>query len=183
MENRAPSRPVWVDEREAEMRDTVDSPATSHVGDYGDAFPHSTRVFVEGRDGVRVPFREIALSGGEPPLRVYDTSGPRSHDVREGLPALRAEWIRARGGVETVSRSYRPISGIASVELPTGLSRRTLRGTGSVTQMSYARRVRSRPRWSSSRSARGCRPSSSATRSRAAGRSSRRTSITPSSSR
>ena len=30
--------------------------------------------------------REIALSGGEPPLRVYDTSGPQGFDVREGLP-------------------------------------------------------------------------------------------------
>ena len=43
--------------------------------------------------------REIALSGGEPPLRVYDTSGPQGGDVREGLPALRRPWIEARGGV------------------------------------------------------------------------------------
>jgi phosphomethylpyrimidine synthase len=125
---------------EDEMRAPLDSPKTSHVGDYGDAFPHSTRVLVEGRDGIRVPFREIALSGGEPPLRVYDTSGPRDHDVREGLPALRAKWIRGRGGIETVSRSYRPIAGVQSVELPDGLARRTLRGTGNVTQMHYARR-------------------------------------------
>src|SRR5437588_503733 len=40
--------------------------------------------------------REIALSGGEPPLRVYDTSGPQDHDVTVGLPKLRASWIRAR---------------------------------------------------------------------------------------
>src|SRR5215218_4681327 len=88
------------------MTALADSPATAHVGDYGDSFPHSTRVLVEGRHGIRVPFREIALSGGEPPLRVYDTSGPRDHDVRDGLPALRAEWIRARGGIESVERSY-----------------------------------------------------------------------------
>src|SRR4051812_10289674 len=87
----------------------ADSPATSHVGDYGDAFPHSTRVHVNGRDGIRVPFREIALSGGEPPLRVYDTSGPRTHDVLEGLPALREQWISARGSVVEVSRSYKPL--------------------------------------------------------------------------
>ena len=37
--------------------------------------------------------REIALSGGEPPLRVYDTSGPRGRDVREGLPSVREAWI------------------------------------------------------------------------------------------
>src|SRR4029450_1448383 len=45
------------------------------AGDYGDAFPNSRKVYVEGRAGevaVAVPMREIALSGGEPPLRVYD---------------------------------------------------------------------------------------------------------------
>jgi phosphomethylpyrimidine synthase len=122
------------------MRPVLDSPVTTHVGDYGDAFPHSTRVHVEGRDGIRVPFREIALSAGEPPLRVYDTSGPRHLDVREGLPALRGEWIRARGAVETVQRSYVPIPGTKTAELPSGLHRPTLRGTSSVTQMTYARR-------------------------------------------
>ena len=40
-----------------------------------------------------------------PPVRVYDTSGPwtdpeQKHDVRDGLPALRREWIVARGDVE-----------------------------------------------------------------------------------
>ena len=59
------------------------------AGDYGNAFPNSRKVYVEGRAGdlsVAVPMREIALSGGEPPLRVYDTSGPRGVDVRQGLP-------------------------------------------------------------------------------------------------
>src|SRR4051812_19518885 len=125
---------------EVEMRDTLDSPATVHVGDYGDSFPHSTRVFVDGPNGIRVPFREIALSGGEDPLRVYDTSGPRAHDVRDGLPALRGAWIQARGGVVEVERSYRPIAGQRTVDLPAGLARKTLRGTGNVTQMHYARK-------------------------------------------
>src|SRR3954465_2188620 len=107
----------------------LDSPATEHVGDYGDAFPHSTRVLVDGPHGIQVPFREVALSGGESPLRVYDTSGPRDQDVRDGLPALRAEWIAARGGITSVSRSYTPISGAKTVELPSGLSRPTFRGT------------------------------------------------------
>ncbi|HEU4751782.1 MAG TPA: phosphomethylpyrimidine synthase, partial [Armatimonadota bacterium] len=44
--------------------------------------PNSRKVYVEGRGGVRVPMREISLSGGEPPLRVYDTSGPQGVDVR-----------------------------------------------------------------------------------------------------
>src|SRR5438105_2260677 len=42
--------------------------------------------------------REIALSGGEPPLRVYDTSGPQDHDVTAGLPKLRASWVNPRAG-------------------------------------------------------------------------------------
>ena len=63
--------------------------------DYGDAFPNSTKVYVEGSRGIRVPMREIALSGGEPPFRVYDTSGPGG-DARAGLPALRTGWIAAR---------------------------------------------------------------------------------------
>jgi phosphomethylpyrimidine synthase len=76
---------------------------TAPVSDYGENFPASRKVYVEGPHGIRVPVREIALSGGEPPLRVYDTSGPLGGDVREGLPPLREAWIRARGGVEEVA--------------------------------------------------------------------------------
>ena len=59
------------------------------------AFPGSRKVYVDGAR-VRVPMREIALSGGEPPLRVYDTSGPHEVDVRAGLPPLRGPWVAAR---------------------------------------------------------------------------------------
>jgi phosphomethylpyrimidine synthase len=115
------------------------SPAAA-ASDYGGAFPSSRKVYVEGRAGLRVPMREISLSGGEPPLRVYDTSGPRGVDVRAGLPPLRRDWIIARGQVETVERSYRPLAGRPPVEMPESLRRPTLRGTGRVTQMHYARR-------------------------------------------
>jgi phosphomethylpyrimidine synthase len=107
-------------------------------GDYGDAFPASRKVYVEGRPGIRVPMREISLSGGEPPLRVYDTSGPLGGEVRNGLAPLRADWIRARDDVEEVG-------GPAAAEsdlIPETLLRPRLRarpGT-SVTQMHYARR-------------------------------------------
>src|SRR5437667_887991 len=77
------------------------------ASDYGDNFPNSRRVYVEGPGGVRVPFREIALSGGEPPLRVYDTSGPRVLDVRDGLPPLRAAWVRGRRGVTQMTFARR----------------------------------------------------------------------------
>ncbi|MDH5589497.1 MAG: phosphomethylpyrimidine synthase ThiC [Gemmatimonadota bacterium] len=113
------------------------APATEDVGtDYPGAFPNSRKVFIEGPHGVRVPVREIHLSGGEAPLRVYDTSGPREVDVRQGLDPLRDGWIRARDVVET-ERVRVPDP---SVEMPDGLRRRTLRGSGTVTQMEYARR-------------------------------------------
>jgi phosphomethylpyrimidine synthase len=108
--------------------------------DFTSAFPNSRKVFAEGR-GVRVPMREIALSGGEAPLRVYDTSGPEGHDVRLGLPLLRRDWITARGGVIDVTRSYRPPAGPVR-EMPPALGERmktARRGTGAVTQLHYAR--------------------------------------------
>ena len=42
--------------------------------------------------------REIALTGGEPSLRVYDTSGPHGVDVKTGLPKLREPWVKSRTG-------------------------------------------------------------------------------------
>ncbi len=66
------------------------------MSEFTTAFPNSRKVFVPGPQQVRVPMREIALSGGEPPLRVYDTSGPQDHDVNHGLPKLRAPWVNAR---------------------------------------------------------------------------------------
>ncbi len=43
--------------------------------DYGGHFPGSNKVYVE-KDGLKVPMREIPLTGKEKPIRVYDTSGP-----------------------------------------------------------------------------------------------------------
>src|SRR4051812_49621831 len=63
---------------------------------FNDAFPNSTKIYLDGELGVRVPMREIALSGGEPPLRVYDTSGPQGCDVAGGLPKLRGPWVGCR---------------------------------------------------------------------------------------
>src|SRR4051812_14744068 len=60
------------------------------------AFPRSQKIYIDGSREVRVPMREIALSGGNPPLRVYDTSGPQGHDTDAGLPKLRQPWVQAR---------------------------------------------------------------------------------------
>ena len=81
--------------------------------DFSTAYPNSRKVFVPGPQNVRVPMREIALGGGEPPLRVYDTSGPQDHDVATGLPKLRDVWVRER--------------------------RATAKAGGAVTQLHYAR--------------------------------------------
>jgi phosphomethylpyrimidine synthase len=62
---------------------------------YSEAFPNSKKIYIDGRHGIRVPMREITLSGGEPPLRVYDTSGPPSADPRAGLPSARP-WLTGR---------------------------------------------------------------------------------------
>jgi phosphomethylpyrimidine synthase len=59
------------------------------------ALPASEKVYVE-QDGLRVPVRRVHLSGGEPPLDVYDTSGPDNHDLHGGLFKLRKPWIDAR---------------------------------------------------------------------------------------
>jgi len=80
------------------------------------SLPKSQRVYQPGslHPDIRVPFREIALSPTknfqgdlEPndPVRVYDCSGPWGDpdfqgSVGDGLPALRADWIRARNDVE-----------------------------------------------------------------------------------
>jgi len=87
--------------------------------------PNSRRIYIDGQQAcVRVAFREIDQNATRnfdgsleenPPVRVYDTSGPYGDpsihcDVREGLPALRREWIVGRGDVEEYEgRELQPI--------------------------------------------------------------------------
>ncbi|MEZ4450190.1 MAG: phosphomethylpyrimidine synthase ThiC [Nannocystaceae bacterium] len=59
----------------------------------GESFPNSRKL---ESDELGVPFREITLGGGEPPLCVYDTTGPQGIDPRKGLPPRRRPWIDAR---------------------------------------------------------------------------------------
>ncbi|HEV2291879.1 MAG TPA: phosphomethylpyrimidine synthase ThiC, partial [Gemmatimonadales bacterium] len=118
------------------MATTADRPAARPAGSsFSEAFPGSRKIHVEGPHGIQVPFREISLSGGEPALPVYDTSGPQGNDVRLGLPELRAPWIRARGVTETGG-----VSGGKEELMPPTLRRKILRGSGRVTQMHYARK-------------------------------------------
>jgi phosphomethylpyrimidine synthase len=90
------------------------------------ALPNSRKIYVGGKQhaNLRVPFREISLAptktmNGEieinEPVRVYDTSGPWGDadfagDVEQGLPALRAKWVRDRGDLEEIEgRKITPI--------------------------------------------------------------------------
>jgi phosphomethylpyrimidine synthase len=136
----------------------------------GFQFPKSRRVYVEGsRPDIRVPLREIeqaptrTSSGFEPnpPIRVYDTTGPwgdpdQKCDIGRGLPPMRLGWILERGDVEECEgRQVQPIDdGYLSegareyarqrgrFEPFPGPRRRPLRAKSgcAVTQMYYAKR-------------------------------------------
>ncbi len=127
--------------------------------------PNSRKIYVEGsRPDIQVPMREISQAdtptafGGEqnPPIFVYDCSGPYSDpqariDIRNGLPALRAQWIAERGDTEALSDLSSEFGRIraADKELDElrfpGLHRKPLRAkaganrSGNVSQMHYAR--------------------------------------------
>jgi len=113
----------------------------------------SRKIYITGsRPDLRVPMREISLTGGNPPLRLYDTSGPYTDptadlDLKRGLTPLRLGWIIDRGDVHELagpssayrrSREENPALGgvrFASVRRPL-----RARPGRCVTQMHYARR-------------------------------------------
>jgi phosphomethylpyrimidine synthase len=124
-------------------------------------FPNSRKIYVEGsRADIRVPMREITLAdtptafGGEknPPVTVYDTSGPYtdpavSIDVRQGLEPLRQSWIDRRADTERLeglSSAYgrRRANDIQLEPLRFAHIRQPLRAKSGaqLTQMQYARR-------------------------------------------
>jgi phosphomethylpyrimidine synthase len=124
-------------------------------------FAKSRKIYVEGsRPDIRVPFREISLSdtpsafGADknPPVVVYDTSGPYtdpdvSIDIRNGLPALRAGWIMERGDVEqldgpTSEFGHQRLVDPELSEMRFNLHRKPLRAKAgqNVSQMHYARK-------------------------------------------
>src|SRR6187401_607549 len=86
------------------------------------SFPSSHAAFREvEHDGevLRVPFRRVHLSGGEPPLDVYDTAGPQGCDPHLGLPRLRERWIEKRvaRGDRNVSQMHYARKGIVTEEM------------------------------------------------------------------
>ncbi|WP_416139963.1 phosphomethylpyrimidine synthase ThiC [Halomonas sp. HK25] len=127
--------------------------------------PGSRKIYIEGsRPDIRVPFREISLSptttsGADeenPPLLVYDTSGPYTDpvaeiDLRKGLPELRRAWIEERGDTEfldgpTSEYGRRRANDPTLAPLRFDLTRTPRRAlprkdgrAGNVTQLHYAR--------------------------------------------
>ena len=122
--------------------------------------PNSRKIYVEGsRPDIRVPMREISQSdtpasfGAEPnpPVYVYDTSGPYTDpeaqiDIRSGLAPLRAAWIAERGDTEelagpTSQYGIERLNDPKLAELRFNLHRKPRRAIPgkNVTQMHYAR--------------------------------------------
>ncbi len=123
--------------------------------------PNSRKVYVEGsRPDIRVPMREITQSdtpasmGAEknPPIFVYDTSGPYTDpavkiDIRSGLPALRQPWIEARGDTEALTgpssrygQERLADPKLASLRFNLARQPRRAKPGMNVTQMHYARK-------------------------------------------
>ena len=117
--------------------------------------PASRRVWQTGErhKQMRVPMRAIDLhpSAGEPPVTVYDSSGPYTDPdakiaIENGLPRLRADWITGRGDVERYEgRHVKPEdNGFAegerlTPEFPHRHAPLKAKGGQAVTQMAYAR--------------------------------------------
>jgi len=122
--------------------------------------PASHKVYIGSRRAdVRVAMREIAVSATRegfasnghrqenPPMTVYDTSGPYTDpntkiDLRKGLAALRAEWINSRGDTEEIAGHYRHNGSNGTERFPEASRRPVLRAKAgrNVSQMHYAKK-------------------------------------------
>jgi phosphomethylpyrimidine synthase len=126
-----------------------------------EAFPASRKIHVVGsRADIRVPMREVSLTptrtsaGTEanPPMYLYDTTGPYSDpaveiDLARGLPPLRTAWIDERADTETLTgRSSRYATeraadvALGELRFPDPRPPRRAKPGRRVTQMHYARR-------------------------------------------
>ena len=136
--------------------------ATAHVDEAAvKSLPNSRKVYVEGsRPDLRVPMREISQSdtpaemGAEknPPIYVYDTSGPYTDpaakiDIRSGLAPLREKWITERADTELLAdltsaygRTRAADPKLAELRFNLKRHPRRARPGMNVSQMHYARR-------------------------------------------
>ena len=116
----------------------------------------SRKIYASGcaHPDLRVPFREVALhaTANEPPLTIYDPSGPYTDpdatiDINAGLARTRAAWVKARGDVEEIEgRAVKPEDNgnVSAGKLtpPFPKQPKILRAEAGacVTQLEYARR-------------------------------------------
>jgi phosphomethylpyrimidine synthase len=136
--------------------------ATAHVDAAAvQPLPNSRKVYVQGsRPDIQVPMREVSQAdtpasfGAEknPPIYVYDTSGPYTDpgakiDIRNGLAPLRAKWIAERGDSEALAGptskfGVERLRDPKLAELRFNLQRKPRRAKPgrNVSQMHYARR-------------------------------------------
>src|SRR5690348_15129438 len=129
-----------------------DAPARTELKVTTGPIRGSRKIYV---DGVAMRAVDLEPSSGEPPVVLYDTSGPYTDpasriDIMAGLPEVRRDWIRGRDDVEEVSqREVRPEdNGQLGPDRSGGVSpfpkvrKRVLRARPghNVTQMHYARR-------------------------------------------
>ncbi|HTM82991.1 phosphomethylpyrimidine synthase ThiC [Asticcacaulis sp.] len=117
--------------------------------------PGSRKVYEPGVrfPDIRVPFREVPLheSANEPPVTIYDSSGPYTDanftpDIAKGLPRLREQWIVDRGDVEYIeAREVKPedngnvSEGALAPQFPNLPKVLRAKDGKSVTQYEYAR--------------------------------------------
>jgi phosphomethylpyrimidine synthase len=125
------------------------------------SYPASRKRYLQGsRADIRVPLREITLSDtrhgdhaeANPPLPVYDTSGPYTDPdvgirLTRGLPALRSDWISGREDTETLTRrSSEYARGLEAnlltfhLRFPSPRVSRRARSGENLSQMHYARK-------------------------------------------
>ena len=123
--------------------------------------PNSRKLYVQGsRPDIRVPMRAISQTvtadsfGGEanPPVVVYDTSGPYTDpdvtiDIQAGLACPRTPWIVERGDTELLAGPSSAFGAARANDPATAAMRfalarqpRRARAGANVTQMHYARR-------------------------------------------
>ncbi len=123
-------------------------------------FPNSRKIYVQGsRPDIRVPMREVSLTptrlnaGVEenPPVFVYDTSGPYTDpdtriDLMQGMPDVRSAWIEERGDTELLQQASSEFGRIRQNDPALAHLRfehlrqpRRARTGRNVTQMHYAR--------------------------------------------
>ena len=124
------------------------------------AYPASTKTYLEGsRPDIKAPIRmieQLPTRVGEemvanPPVPVYDTSGPYSDPdilihLEKGLPLLRKNWIEERGDTEQLAGPSSEYGVARSIDEATQSLRfahinppRVARAGNNVSQMHYAR--------------------------------------------